>query len=308
MILEDLRVLKADSSIDTDLCIVGSGPAGWTIAKELSGGALRILMLESGGLEREGPSDALNEIETVGAPLMNLRERMLGGTSSVWHGRCIPLEDVDYEAREWVPRSGWPFGSEAVAPYLDRASEYLGAGACQPGYPRFVPPDASSCLDVDSALLHDVCWEDTPPVKFGHRIVVSKDANLRVLLHATVAHLNTDATGTRLESVEIASAPDQRTTVTARAAVLCAGGVENARIMLYSNRVHENGVGNVHDVVGRYFMDHPRDDELLVRFDVRDAARARRLFEPHRLRGVRGRHEVAYGSHYPLSDSAERAC
>jgi nucleoside-diphosphate-sugar epimerase/choline dehydrogenase-like flavoprotein len=304
MILEDLRVLNADSPIDTDLCIVGSGPAGWTIAEELGSSRLRILMLESGGMEREGPSDALNEIESVGAPLLNLRDRMLGGTSSQWHGRCIPLEDLDYEAREWVPGSGWPFGSETVAPYLHRASEYLGAGACQSESPRFVPRDPSKRPDVDPALLHDACWEDTPPVQFGQRVLASKNANLRVLLHATVTHLNTDATGTRLESIEIASAPDKRTTVTARAAVLCAGGVENARIMLYSNRVQERGVGNAHDLVGRYFMDHPRDLRLLARFDLHDAARARSLFGPQRLRGDMKRHEVAYG--FALSPERQR--
>jgi nucleoside-diphosphate-sugar epimerase/choline dehydrogenase-like flavoprotein len=304
MILEDLRVLNTDSPIDTDVCIVGSGPAGWTIAEELGNSSLRILMLESGGVDWEGASDSLNEIESVGAPLMNGRDRMLGGTSSVWHGRCIPLKDLDYEAREWVPGSGWPFGSETVAPYLNRASEYLGAGACQPESPRFVPRDASKRPKVDPALLDEVCWEDTPPVQFGLRVLASKDANLRVLLHATVTHLNTDATGARLESVEIASAPDRRTTVRARAVVLCAGGVENARIMLYSNRVQERGVGNAHDVVGRYFMDHPRDVGLLARFDLRDAARARSLFGPYRLGGDRQRHEVAYG--FALSSERQR--
>ena len=45
--------------------------------------------------------------------------------------------------------------------------------------------------------------------------------------------------------------------VNARFFVLATGGLENARLLLASNRVQPAGLGNGHDVVGRYFMDHP---------------------------------------------------
>lgn len=295
MSIEDLRDIDTELPIETDLCIVGSGPAGWTIAEELRDRRLRILMLESGGVEREVESQALNAIESLGAPVLNGRERTLGGTSCVWYGRCISLDDIDYEAREWVPMSGWPFRSETIAHYLDRASGYLGVGACRPVGRGPAPHGPSKRPEVDTSLLHHVCWDDTAPVDFGRLILARRNANLRVLLHATVTHLNTDPTGMHLESVEIASSRDKRTTVRARAVVLCAGGVENARILLYSNRLSQSGVGNGHDVVGRYFMDHPRDLELIVRFDTSDAARVRSLFGPYKLDSMRRRYEFAYG-------------
>ena len=34
------------------------------------------------------------------------------------------------------------------------------------------------------------------------------------------------------------------------------GGIENARLLLLSNRVQPAGLGNGHDLVGRYFMEH----------------------------------------------------
>ncbi len=292
MILDDLRVIDTDSPIDTDVCIVGSGPAGWTIAEELRDSALRILMLESGGLDHEPESEALNEVDSVGAPFQNERDRRLGGTSNLWSGRCVALDDIDYEAREWVPLSGWPFASDTVAGYLDRAREYLGAGACEPGGQRPAIKATQTRPDVDPDLLRHVCWEDTEPVNFRRRLMASSNANLRVFLHATVTHLTTDSTGTHIESVEVATSLTKRTTVRARSVVLCAGGVENARIMLYSNRITQSGVGNAHDVVGRYFMDHPRDVELLVRFELRDAARVRQMFGPWRLSR---RNVVSYG-------------
>ena len=61
MAIEDLRAIDTGSPIEADLCLIGSGPAGWTIAEELRDSGLRILMLESGGLEPEPESYALNE-------------------------------------------------------------------------------------------------------------------------------------------------------------------------------------------------------------------------------------------------------
>src|SRR5271157_263889 len=110
MMIEDASVLDTGAHIETDLCLVGSGPAGWTIAEELRDSGLRILILESGGLEPEQDAESLNQIESVGVPLFNGRNRTLGGTSYAWSGRCVPLDDIDYEARPWVPLSGWPFG------------------------------------------------------------------------------------------------------------------------------------------------------------------------------------------------------
>jgi choline dehydrogenase-like flavoprotein len=306
MTIEDLRSIDAELRIDTDLCLVGSGPAGWTIAEELRESGLRILILESGGFEREPDSDALNQIESVGVPLFNGRDRVLGGTSDNWGGRCISLDDIDYEARPWVPFSGWPFGSEMIAPYLDRASEHLGVGPYGPDGRGPAPDGISTWPDVDRALLRRLCWQiSRKPIRFGRLFLARPNANLRVLVHATVTHLNTGSSGEHLKSIEIADPEGRRAIVRARAVVLCAGGIENARILLYSNRIMPNGVGNSYDVVGRFLMDHPRDPDLIVRLDTRDAARVRaffNLFGPYKRNGAHGRHSLIYG----LSLSPER--
>jgi choline dehydrogenase-like flavoprotein len=123
-------------------------------------------------------------------------------------------------------------------------------------------------------------------------------------VHATATHLDTDASGRHLKSVEIADPEGKRSTVRARAVVLCAGGVENARILLYSNRILPNGVGNTNDVVGRYFMDHPRDPDLTVRFNTSDADRVRAFFGPYRLDGARHRNSFVHG--FALSYEMQR--
>jgi 2-polyprenyl-6-methoxyphenol hydroxylase-like FAD-dependent oxidoreductase len=56
--IDDLQAV-GDNELSTDVCIVGSGPAGLTLAAELAGTPLRVLVLESGGLESSEEVDAL---------------------------------------------------------------------------------------------------------------------------------------------------------------------------------------------------------------------------------------------------------
>src|SRR5262249_55068619 len=247
MTVEHLPAVDAGSLITADLCLIGSGPAAWTIAEELRNSGLQVLILESGGqpqplrtrarpgalyaFPREKSihvhvdTDGLNEIQSIGVPIYNWRDRVLGGTSHSWGGRCIPLDDIDYEAREWVPFSGWPFGSSVIAPYLNRASEYLGVTPCWRDRCDASPVSISKRANFDPALLRTVWWEENPnPVRFGPLFLACRNPNLRVLLHATVTQLNMDASGHHLESVEVTTPQGKSTTVQARAVVLCAGG------------------------------------------------------------------------------------
>ena len=63
----DLRTAWSDIDVETDVCILGSGPAGLTIARELVPTEASILVVESGGLEQEAEIEALSEIESLGA-------------------------------------------------------------------------------------------------------------------------------------------------------------------------------------------------------------------------------------------------
>ena len=93
--------------------------------------------------------------------------------------------------------------------------------------------------------------------------------------------LNTNAAGSDIKSVEISDPEGRRAIVKSRVVVLCAGGIENARILLYSNRIIPVGVGNFNDLVGRFLMDHPRDLTMAITMDPKEQHKIRRLFGPY---------------------------
>jgi choline dehydrogenase-like flavoprotein len=120
IMLVDSRKLSQGSIINTEVCIVGAGPAGIALAKEFIGSNIRVCLLESGGLEVNEETDSLSEGEIVGdpfLPLHEMRRRQFGGLANVWNiqihdqkvgVRHAPLDPIDFEKRDWIPHSGWP--------------------------------------------------------------------------------------------------------------------------------------------------------------------------------------------------------
>lgn len=279
---DDLRMPILDSSafaansdlpefLRCDICIIGTGPAGMTIARELSGGSLRVTVLESGGMQRQEATDALSEIENIGWPRVVdqwlVRNRILGGSSSTWTGRCAPFDEIDLERRDWVPYSGWPFELSDLIPYLDRSANYLGL-AFGSGFnddriwalsghrkPK-VRPDPAKLLPMFWQYSRDPIHGDS--VRFARQVDTELGPNITIVTNATALLVNATRSGTAVESVEFAAVDGRRWVLPARTVVLCGGGIENARLLLCSDNVIKDGLGNGKDIVGRFLMDHPR--------------------------------------------------
>jgi choline dehydrogenase-like flavoprotein len=108
----DARSVPAGTVIEADLCIVGAGAAGITIAREFAASGLRVALMEGGAMEFEPDSQDLYAGESIGQPYWGLstyRLRYFGGTTNHWAGWCLPLDPIDFEAREGLPYHGWPF-------------------------------------------------------------------------------------------------------------------------------------------------------------------------------------------------------
>jgi choline dehydrogenase-like flavoprotein len=298
--VSNLISIPAGDSATCDVCIVGSGPAGATIAHELSHTSLKIILVESGDTKIDPEVDLLSEIENIGVPRVldqsMMRSRVLGGTSYLWSGRCANFDGIDYQRRSWVPNSGWPIDAELMTPFLDRSATHLGLG---------IGSDYTGDLfwsmakrrrpepKIDSRILLPFFWQFSrdnsnrhEAMRFGPRLLSEQPDNLRIVTNATVVHVNTNETASEVHSVEVAALDDSRRTIVARSIVLCAGGIENARLLLASNRVCAAGLGNNHDVVGRYLMDHPRGS--VATFDPSKVKKLQSQFGFHSVRTARG--------------------
>lgn len=249
--------------IETDVCIVGAGPAGIALAYALRGTPVQVCLLESGGLSEEPDIQALNIGENIGiddVPLDEARYRMFGGTTHRWAGWCRPLDDIDFEPRPWVEHSGWPIGRADLEPYYQRAQElcqipeyrYEAADWEMAIHPLYRPPFASGAV-------HSVVFQGSPPTKFGHvyKQAIEGAGNLNVYLHATAVEIDVNEAGQEATRVRVATLGGGGFHVAARVLVLTAGGIETPRLLLASRKVHANGLGNQNDNVGRYFMEHP---------------------------------------------------
>ncbi|HWK75033.1 MAG TPA: GMC family oxidoreductase [Povalibacter sp.] len=266
--LIDGRNVPAGSELAADLCIVGAGPAGITLGCELRGKGCDVVILESGGLQVEPDSQALavGEISGIGhVPLETARLRAFGGASGLWGGWCRPFDEIDFEERPWVPHSGWPIKRADLDPYYAQAQKIceLGPFDYDPAHWHLesVPPLPLPDPDVRTRLV-----QFSTPTRFGERYrapILSAD-NVRLCLHSNVVQLEPSDNGQRIERLHVATLDNNRFTIRARHYVLAAGGIENARLLLVSNQKINTGIGNQHDLVGRYFADHMQLDSAGV--------------------------------------------
>lgn len=257
----DYRNESLPTSFDADICIIGTGAAGIAIAHALAGSSLNLCMLESGGLASERESQQLYEGSSVGAlpcdPAVS-RVRAFGGSCNFWGGGCIPLSELDLSRREWVPHSGWPLSYAQLQPYYERAIEFCRIGNLGFAAGSFLAPLPREPLEFDERTLVNRTFVSAP-VLFGdaYRAELEQAANIRVLLHANLLELRATDDGRRVGQALIGSLDGRRGLVRARHYVLACGAIENARLLLLSDAGCPRGLGNGHDLVGRYFMDHP---------------------------------------------------
>jgi choline dehydrogenase-like flavoprotein len=253
--LRDARGIDDATTIECDLCIIGAGAAGITLARSFAGSRVRVCLIESGGLEYEPEIQALYEGRNVGLPYFDLdicRLRYFGGSTNHWAGRCRPLDELDFAPRPWVPLSGWPIDRATLDPFYREAQKLCQLGPYDYSPQRWVDP-GEAVLPFDPAKLVSGVWQFSPPTLFGevYRAELETAANIDTLLHASVVDLVANESGSEVHEVVFATLAGKRGMVRARSYVLACGGLENPRMLLAS------GLGNQHDMVGRCFMEHP---------------------------------------------------
>jgi choline dehydrogenase-like flavoprotein len=263
----DGRSVPDRKVIHTDICIVGAGPAGITLSREFAGQPFRVCLLESGNLEFDAGAAALADGENVGLPYWPLRFarlRYFGGTSNHWGGWSTTLDEIDFETRDWVPNSGWPFGKAHLDPYYERAQSICRLGPARYDAefwrdPAFWPDGRDRpALPLRADRVVTRIFQ-IRALRFGeaYRDALAQASNIDVYLNANVVEIQTTKDARTVIRVAVVCLQGPRFFVAARMFILAVGGIETARLLLLSNGVQPAGLGNQHDLVGRFFMEHP---------------------------------------------------
>ncbi|MEB3358008.1 MAG: GMC family oxidoreductase [Synechococcales bacterium] len=265
----DARELAEGAIINSDICIVGGGAAGITIAKELLNKSYKVCILESGGTEADPASQELGKGKSVGVPYFQVIDdksfdRYLGGNTNRWASFCRPFDEIDFEKRDWVPHSGWPFTRKELEPYYERAqvvlklkhpfnyeTDYLSQQVTDP---VFKP------LPLEGEEIETKMWQfHFPILRFGedYRANLETSSNTDVYLYANVIEIETNDAGKEITRLKVACLDGKQFWAQAKIFVLAMNGIETPRIMLASNKQQTAGIGNQNDLVGRFFMEHP---------------------------------------------------
>lgn len=275
--ITDIRDLEDCARLNADIVVLGSGIAGSEVALHLLRQGVDVLMLESGREDFDPEIQALNDVSFTAKRHRALdpdagyhaylppemrgasRIRQFGGTSNVWTGKWKHLQRSDFEPRPWVPLSDWPIGFDDLLPYYRAAAADYGFADLEAEAGR---PEVRALADRIARAglkLSNFWWEKTPTrtrFRFGDEMRASR--SLRVVLGATATELMTDESGRRVTSVLCRSLDGRALHAMGKRFILATGGLETPRLLLASHSRNPGGIGNAHDLVGRFYTDHPK--------------------------------------------------
>lgn len=254
--IKNLEDIDGHIDVSTDICIIGGGVAGQTLAETLAPD-FDVTILESG--DRDFRSDVQNMAagDNVGDEYYTLdssRLRLFGGTAAIWGGRCAELDPIDFEKRDFLPHSGWPISKEDLNPYYIDTFKRLGLerpgeGRLWSEIGRAAPAFDRSKLDTDLWVFDEKGERFTDPNR-------GKLKDVSILLNATLTEMDVNDQN-EVQSVIARSLNGRSAKISAKAFVLAAGAIETVRLLFAAVPNRPNGLGNDYDGLGRFFMEHP---------------------------------------------------
>jgi choline dehydrogenase-like flavoprotein len=265
--MRDEGVRGAVDGASYDVCVVGAGAAGITLAVELEGRGHRVLVLEAGGRDVEESLQEPYGSEVVGEPrhrgIHDGRVRVLGGTTKLWGGQVLELDPGDFDERAWVPGSGWPISKSALRPYYRRALEAEGlASALREDEEVWARLRQPAPLIGYGLAQYFSRWCPQPDFGVLHQHVLEHSEHLTVLLHASVVAI--ELAGERAQSVRCRLDDGTETAIAARDVVFCMGAIECSRFFLQPTPGTRPPWAG-HRLLGAGFQDHIDADAAVVR-------------------------------------------
>lgn len=280
--IRDLLRERPSADYRPQVCIVGAGAAGIVLALELSRKGKRVMVLEGGGREIEDEAQEPYRSEVVGHVHRGIhtgRFRAHGGTTTRWGGQILELDAEDFERRDWVADSGWPFRRTELEPFYRRALELEGLGGVLRNDGevwRALGLTQPEFAELESYLTR---WCPEPNFARLHARELETSETLAVWLHANATELLME--GDTVRALRCRTQTGSETLVQADKFVFCMGTIECVRFFL---QPRESGLPwNGSGLLGRHFQDHVDANAAVVR--PRDGRRFSELFDNIFLRG-----------------------
>jgi choline dehydrogenase-like flavoprotein len=247
LIFSDITAYRASAHV-AKVCIIGTGPAGTSIALQLAHAGIPVVMLEAGSDEFTAESQEFYQGKVDGDFYFDLditRLRYLGGSSNHWAGWCRVMDAHDFEKRDWIPNSGWPISRKDIEPYFDVTRTMLELVEFRPNKP----------------VSDDIDWIQlikSPAVHVGKKYSQEFEASklIAVVLNTMATDLMGD--GKRVTGANLWSRGEAAGSIEVDTFVVCTGGLENSRLLLWSNQKSNGGVVPHATALGKYWMEHPQ--------------------------------------------------
>jgi choline dehydrogenase-like flavoprotein len=258
----DARTLENNSLIEGDICIIGAGVAGITLALQFLNTPYKVILLEGGGFNVDMEMQDLYNGKSVGQryyPLQSARLHFFGGTSGHWGGFCSMLDPIDFTKRDWVPYSEWPIRFSDLEPYYPKATKLVELPSAHFDLDHWVTNDRELIpLPLEKKIIRHKMLQFSPPTRFGHtyRDSIVNAGNVFLYTYANAVDIQANESITSINNVTVKNLAGKKHTVRAKCFISACCAIQNARLLLASNRQAQLGLGNDHDLVGRFFMDH----------------------------------------------------
>jgi choline dehydrogenase-like flavoprotein len=270
--IEDFAALRDDITVEAELAVVGAGPAGIVVALEAARRGISVVLLESGDLafnpSVQELSDAAEWDAHRHAPLSMSTRRQVGGTSTIWGGRCVPFDPIDFESRPYLGVPSWPVGYQEMQGYFQRACDWMACGRAAfdlvqlPHLPRAIVPGFTNDGILGSNLER---W--SLPTNYGHLYAKElKESPARVLTGVTCTEIICAPESGKADHLECRTTAGGHVRVTAKSFVVAGGGLESTRLLMSSTGPAGEQMGNRGDQLGRWYMAHIEGSIAKIRF------------------------------------------
>ncbi|MDC0943976.1 GMC oxidoreductase [Candidatus Pelagibacter sp.] len=215
--------------------IFGSGPAGLSLALELEKKNISCLIIEAGDEFYNDESQSYFKINTEGTILKDIsssRLRQFGGTSASWGGWCKPFSDLD------IKKTG--LNPEEIKKHQSKTCEILGIKNLF----------RESSINKDFNQIEFQYSDTTFYEKYFSHIKASK--KILLLLNTQLSHFEGK---NKIVKKAICFLNGKKFDIKSREFILCCGGIENSRILLWTKFKNKDLLKNNLNI-GNYWMTH----------------------------------------------------